>query len=89
MDNSSLSAQAETQEIGVVITWLGNVSHVNSLLLRHEAQEGEDNQTGKHRGAGVDAADDERVLVDVVVVFVVRSESNNSSESKSVGEENL
>ena len=59
------------------------------MLLRHEAKEGEDDQTGKHGGAGVNAADDESVLVDVVVVFVVRAERHNGSQSKSVREENL
>ena len=57
--------------------------------MGHEAEEGEDDQTSEHRGAGVDAADDQSVLVDVVVVFVVRSQGHNGSQSESVGKENL
>ena len=59
------------------------------MLPSHEAEEGEDDQASEHGGAGVDAADDESVLVDVVVVFVVRAERHNGSQSKSVREENL
>ena len=57
--------------------------------MSHEPEEGEDDETGEHGGAGVDTADDESVFVDIVVIFVVRSQRHNSSQSQSVGKENL
>ena len=59
------------------------------MLPSHEPEEGEDDEAGEHGGAGVDTADDESVFVDIVVVFVVRSQRHNSSQSESVGKENL
>ena len=71
------------------LTWLGHVCDIHPLLLGHEAEEGEDDEPREDGGAGVDAADDQGVLVHVVVILVVRAERDDGAESEAVWEENL
>ena len=44
------------------LTALGDIGHVDPLLVGHEAEEGEDDDPRKHRRTAVHAADDQRVL---------------------------
>ena len=70
-------------------TWFSHITHSHALLTRHEPEVREDDETSEHGGAGVDAADDQSILVDVVVILVVWSKSNNCSQTKTIGEEDL
>ena len=71
------------------LTRLCHVCYIDTLLLGHEAEEGEDDEPRKNGGAGVDGADDQGVLVYVVMVLVVRAEGNDGAKPKAVGEEDL
>ena len=73
----------------LALTRLGHVPHVNPLLLGHEPEKREDDEAGEHGGAGVDAADDQGVLVHVVVVLVVRAQRHDGTQAEAVGEEDL
>jgi len=68
---------------------LGHICDIHSLLLSHEAKEGKDDETGEHGGARVDGADNQGVLVHVVVVLVVRAQGDDRAETEAVGEEDL
>ena len=59
------------------------------LDVRHVAQDGEDHHGREEGGEGVDAADDNGVLVAVVVELVVASEGQKGADSDSVREEDL
>ena len=73
----------------LALTRLGHVPHVNPLLLGHEPEKREDDEAGEHGGAGVDAADDQGVLVHVVVVLVVGAQRHDGAQAEAVGEEDL
>ena len=45
-----------------ILTSFGNIRDVHPLLLRHEPEEGEDDDTREHGGARVHTADHQRVL---------------------------
>ena len=72
-----------------LLTRLGHICDIHPLLLGHEAEEGEDDKAGEDGGAGVDGADDQGVLVHVVVILVVRAQGDDSAETEAVGEEDL
>ena len=68
---------------------LDHVPHLHPLGVRHVAQDGEDHHGGEEGGEGVDAADEDRVLVTVVVELVVAAQRQQSADTNSVGKEDL
>lgn len=68
---------------------LDHVLHHHALGVSHVAQDGEDHHGREEGGEGVDAADHDGVLVAVVVELVVAAQGQESSDTNSVGEEDL
>ena len=68
---------------------LDHVVHQDALGVSHVAQDGEDHHGREEGGEGVDAADDNGVLVAVVVELVVAAQGQQSSNANSIGEEDL
>ena len=71
------------------LTRLCHVCDIHTLLLGHEAEKGEDDEPRKNRCAGVDGADDQGILVHVVMVLVIRAEGDDGAKSEAIGEEDL
>lgn len=109
--------QHSNKKIKAKYTWGCQFLHRFLCNVRHEAYNWEDDKSGKHAGAGVDAAHNNRVpeemapkedvrrqkswgwgcyligclllLVDIVVVRVVASQSDKRAKAQPVGEEDL
>jgi len=64
-------------------------SYIDIQLVSQEAQHGEDGESGEDAGEAIAEADDHGVADDVVVEFVVRGQSDETSASHGQGKENL
>ena len=65
------------------------LAQVVAVLLRHEAEDGEDDEAGKDGGGRVGQADDPGVAVDVVLELVVGGEGHEPAERHADGHEDL
>ena len=70
-------------------TTLHHVLHLHTLGGGHVAQDREDDDSREEAGEGVDTADEDGVLVTVVVELVVASQGQESSDTNTIGEEDL
>ena len=70
-------------------TSINNIFNANSFLKSHEAEDREDDESGKHAGAAVDKTDDQRILVAVVVELVVARHSNEATRARTERVEDL
>ena len=68
---------------------LDHVSYVNLLRVSHVAQDGEDHDGREEGGEGINAADEDGVLVAVMVELVVAPEGEEGPDANSVGEKDL
>ena len=68
---------------------LHHLPHLHSFLVRHEAQDGEYDGGGKNGSKGVDTADEDCVLMAVVVELIIASQGEERPNSHAVREEDL